>query len=474
MTSHNYMVEFKIDNSIILSSPSTLLSSAVAAAGTALTVINNAGFANADLLLYEGLGTEKAESKKVNAAVTAGTTLTSSAVTFAHSTGSSIAKILFDQVQILGASTVGGSKTSLATIDLTFDQLATSYVWTGTAYNFYFIRYYNSSSTEYSSYSDALASTGTAIGSVGYLVQSVLRNTKQELGKGGVTQEWFIDEINDCLNYIRGKLKTWSNMQSFDYVLGQTSRGTWKFALPSTMYDVNTNKSVSGVRLDNRPELVWQNKNDFNIRIRDLKNSLVTTEAAVGQTTLAIDNSYDFADDGSVNVYISNSQITLTYTGVTRSATAGVLTGIPASGTGSITSTIPAATNVWQDETEEEPRFYTIYDGNIYLWPLVTTDYDNMNIFLDYFTKVTAVDSMGDTLEFPRYDAVKHWLQWKIRGFSSGTGELDRNDTDFLMFDDITKAMIKNELTGKEIRWKPRLNSTSYPRTYNDWQFLDS
>jgi hypothetical protein len=77
-----------------------------------------------------------------------------------------------------------------------------------------------------------------------------------------------------------------------------------------------------------------------------VKHTQVTTEAVATQTTLEIDNSYDFDDSGSVNLFISGTLYTITYTGVTRSATAGILTGIPASGDGSITVTIPVDTDI--------------------------------------------------------------------------------------------------------------------------------
>lgn len=77
-----------------------------------------------------------------------------------------------------------------------------------------------------------------------------------------------------------------------------------------------------------------------------VKKTQVRTQATAGATTLEIDNSYDFLDTGSVTVFLDGDLHEITYTGVTRSATAGVLTGIPAAGTGSITETIAVDTNV--------------------------------------------------------------------------------------------------------------------------------
>src|SRR3990167_5908754 len=123
--------------------PKTFLTATVAAAGTTLTVDSNAGFSNTDpqdLLLFEGFGVEGAEIKRVDGAITAGTSLTSQAVTFAHGIDTSIQKVLFNQVEILGASTLTGSKTSIATIDINAGGQYTDKIITGTTYAFYFAR----------------------------------------------------------------------------------------------------------------------------------------------------------------------------------------------------------------------------------------------------------------------------------------------------------------------------------------------
>src|SRR3990167_6128663 len=78
--------------------PTTYLTASVVATGTTLTVENNDGFANKDAILLEGFGIESAEIIKVNAAVSAGTSLTVTAATFAHAINTKIHKILFDQV----------------------------------------------------------------------------------------------------------------------------------------------------------------------------------------------------------------------------------------------------------------------------------------------------------------------------------------------------------------------------------------
>ena len=119
------------------------------------------------------------------------------------------------------------------------------------------------------------------------------------------------------------------------------------------------------LRIGTRGNLDYLDPVWFDAQMSGVKRTQVTTQATSGQTTLAINNSYDFADSGSVNIYVSGTKYSITYTGVTRSATAGVLTGVPASGTGSISVTIAVDTYVWQDENEGIPTNFTVRNGNI-------------------------------------------------------------------------------------------------------------
>lgn len=444
--------------------PSTILTVDAAASATSFTVLDTAGFAQNQYVVLGQLGVEQSEIKTVNAAVSAGTALTLTTSTFAHGAGTPLKRILFNQWRIYGNSTnTTSGATLVATVDVQVDAPQTTYVNTSTEFSFYFALPYDSAAGITSTdYSDGVAnSTSYADNTVGSLMNASLDEAKGKMG-GVVTNTWFLREINDCLRFITGKLKRWSYLESFDYVLGTALRGTYSFAIPSDIEDANSNKSILGVRVGADDNLTYQDKRQWENRLQDVIRTEVRTEGAVGATTLAIDNSYDFADSGTVVVYVSGTQYDITYTGVTRSATAGILSGVPASGTGSITATIPVDTNVWQSESEGEPSYFTVYDGNLYLWPLPDSSSDNKNVYLDYHTKRTAVDSMSDAIEGSRYDAVKHWLVWKLRSLSNATGQKDLNDGDYLLFKEILRDLIRLETSGQKYKKRPRYNFIDY------------
>lgn len=454
----------KIAHLDLPSQPLTYLLSATAATDTSFTVLDNVGFADTNLVLIGELGREQTEIKKVNAAVTSGTAMTLTTTTFPHPSGSPLRRVLFNQWIIYGNSTnttVGA--TSVATVDMQVNAPNTTYVNTSTEYAYYFVVPYDSiNSVTGDAYSDGVSkTTGYAPTSVGSLIVSALDSTRKEKG-GIITDEWFMREINDCLRFVSGKLKHWSTLESFNYPLGQTSRGNFSFSMPSDIEDPNSIKSILSVRVGGGTNLKYIDKRELNNQNLELAITQVTTQATSGQTTLAINNSYDFADSGSVDVFISGTKYTITYTSVTRSTTAGVLNGVPASGTGSISVTIPVGTYVFQNAIEGTPSYFTVFDGLLQISPMPDTSSDNQNVYLDYFTSRTLVNSAGDIIETQRYDMVKHWLCFKLRSLDNASGKLDLQDGDWAMFNTILTDNIKKETTSQKHKMKFNVNRISY------------
>ena len=442
--------------------PKTRLTASVSATGTTLTVSDNSGLSDTEWLRVGSIGSERTESVRINAAVTRGTSLTITAVVFDHAQDTEVARIPFDQWRIYGNSTnTTAGATLMDTVNIAWDEEETAYLNTSTEYNFYFVIGYDSNADSEFTYSDGITKdTGWAENTVGKAAESALRDTGVNREK--VSSAWIYDQVNDCVKDMSGKLKRWSFLQAFDQSLGAVVRGDWTVAMPSDIEDANSNRSVQGVRIGTGKDLYYKDKDEFESELDGIAQTQVRTQAEVNDTTLEIDNSYDFDDSGSVDVFVSGTKYTITYTGVTHSTTAGVLTGIPASGTGSITVQIPVNTNVWQDAEEGQPKYYGIWDGNLYWWPLPDSSNDNMNATMDYYTKRTEVTAYSDVLEPGRFDAVKAWLRWKLRALSEANGEPDVNDGDYKLYLGIVGDMIRNEDSGQKHRFKYKGQGIKY------------
>lgn len=437
----------------------TSLTAAVTAAATTLTVKNITGITIDQILLIGELGSDESEIVHTHGATApTGTTITlSTGITRDHSILTRVRLIPYNQVEYSHADTETGAKSVLATETVSGNTEVDSYDDSTETAGFYFWRFKNSIGTTYSDYSDAILYAGKASNSVGYAIDYALRRNDTERSDR-ITNEFLYEEVNSCLRYITGKRKKWAKLQKFDYVLGQTTRGLDHWTLPTDMYHRDNNRSILDIRVGTDTALAYRDKKEFDSKLSGVYQTDVRTEGAIGAITLEIDNSYDFADSGSVDVFISGTKYTLTYTGVTRSETAGVLTGIPASGTGSITATIAVDTRVWQDEEEGIPAYYTIYDEKLWIYPLSDASNDDMNVLVDYWTEVSTCDSDGDVLDLHRFDLVKDWLTWTIRAVLKNDGKRPLDDPDYLLFQDKLKDFKLWETSAQKYSMTPRLN----------------
>lgn len=295
--------------------------------------------------------------------------------------------------------------------------------------------------------------------SVGFMIDRALKDLSLDFSDK-ITLADCYEWINSGIKYIQGKLKRWPEHYSYNAVLGQATRGTNILAMPTDAYDTETNKSLIALRIGTRGKLDYLDPVWFDAQMNGVKRTQVTTAAAAADTSLYIDNSYDFADSGSVNVYISGTKYNITYTGVTRSATAGVLTGVPASGTGSISVTIPVDTYVWQDENEGIPANFTVRNGNIEFYPLVDANEDNVNIYGDYAKVATMVDSGSDTIDYQRYDMLEDYLKWRMEQKAKNDNKMEPSGW-FVVFKEKLNDTIRTLPQNNRFPMRPTINRMS-------------
>lgn len=446
----------------------TALTADVAAAATTITVENIDGFAVNQILLIGDFGQEDSEIIKTHASTApTGSTITlASGLVKAHSARTKVYLIEFDAVEFNHADTLTGAKTVLATPSIQADQLIQIYTDTSETAGFYFARYKNTIATTYGSYTDGVPYGGWDDNQVGHLIVSSLSEVKESLSDIVTIQNCF-DWINTGLRYAQGKLRNFPQYQKLNSVIGQTARGSFITTLPTDIYDDDTNRSIQSVRLGKRGiRLRLIDPSEFEDRQAGIVYTQVRTAASAADTTLEIDNSNDYEDSGTVSVYISGTKYDITYTGVTRSDTAGVLTGIPASGDGSISVTIPVDTYVYQNEEEGTPVYATVRNGNLEIFPMPDSDSANQNIYLDYFTEADQVTSLGDTLDLARYDMMGDYLTWRIRMKKQNNGGLDMNDNWFLMFKEKLNDHIRVIVPLFKRKMRPNINRVQFRRGY--------
>lgn len=442
----------------------TYLSADVAAAASALTVESIKEFAIDQILQIGELGSENSEIVKTHAATApTGSTITlASALTFAHDQGTKVYIIPFDKIEFSWSATEAGSKSVLSTEDIEADSLDTLYTDTAKTTGYFFTRYKNSIDNSYSSYSDPIPIAGFGSNTVNFAIEYALRRNKLDTFTENVSHDFCIDEINACLRYIHGKRKKWWRLQNFDYSLGTTAQGEWKFAVPSDAYGYTT-KSFLAIYLEGEDNLIYKDEREWNEILDGVYNTALSGAASIGDTEITLTDSSGFSapTSGTATVMIDGQEITYTANDITT----GVLSGIPASGTGSITANLTDGAQIWQGDYETgNPLYFTIKEGYIYVWPLPSSSYDDRVLYTDYWKEVAEIDSDADTLDISRFDMVKHWLVWAIRSQVKNEGMRSFEDGDYIMFEKILKDTLKIEMmvSSGKFKMKPKLNTISY------------
>jgi hypothetical protein len=445
------------NNQELLNSKKTLILSDASASGAgSFSVESIVGAAINQILFIGEPGAEDSEVIKTHAGTApSGSTVTlATNLVYAHDQGTPIYIIDWDQVEISYEATIGAGHTVLDTIALQADQIETQYTDNTYSSGYYYIRFKNTITTVFSDYSDPIPWGGWAQNQVGRIIEDAMAQNKLNKFTEFVTHQFCIREICTCLTYIRKKLKKWHSMQQFDYSLGKTARGTYKFAMPSDCWKYS-NKSVLNLRIGTGTNLTYKDKHEWEEELEGVAHTTLVAGVVAGATSLYLTNPGDFKSSGTI--MIAGQDITYTALDMTT----GEATGIPAVGTGAITANISTGDDIWQGEEEGEPEIFTVVEGYILVYPLCSSNNINKNVWLDYWTEAPSVDSDADEIDEVREDAVRYWLTWMIRNMIKNDGKRDYADGDWVMFADTVKDAISIELktSGQKSHATPYVNT---------------
>lgn len=444
----------------------TFLSADIAAASGTLTVKDIAGFAVGKYVWINPFS-PNSEIIAVHASTApSGNTITLAANTsFAHSASEKVYYVEFNQVEISHASTLTGSKSVLTTTGLRAAEFQFEYLDTSQTSGYYFARFKDSVGTAFSSYSDGVIYDGWARSSAGYMVYRAMRDLKVKFTEDFTIQDCY-DWIEEGMRDIQGKLRNWPELYVYNQIIGQTSYGSFLVTMPTDAFDTETGQSILELRVGDGKGLHYLSPNQFDAQLGPQKRTQVRTEGSAADTSLAVDNSYDFEDSGSASFYLSGTKYTFTYTGVTRDDADGgtaAFTGIPASGDGSLTVTVPVDTYIFQDEVVGVPTFFTIRGGNIEFDRLFDSDEANENIYLDYAKVTTAVNSQGDTIDYQRYDMLSAYLAWRIESVTKNNSRLDESSSYYRLYKARLNDAIRTLVLPKS-KTAPNINTMSRGR----------
>jgi len=420
----------------------TRITTNIAAAGTTLSVADNNNFADNDWFIEGEIGDPKTESGDVNGAVTRGTSLTiTNTNSFAHEIDAPVTRIQERGFAVYGAATDGGAGTIIESVDAetaSGRQLADAIMiqWdkdfseftiisTDTSYAYYYVTFKDG--TTESDASDYVLASGPAFNSASELIKAGLREVDAVVDGNLITNEWLLDVMNDwqdeVTHYVTqdGVSKDWS----FEIAQDDTSLTILQnkefYALSGLSSTIKYPDSYQGVLQVKVGDKILDHIsfNEMQALYDGKKRTEVATEASAADTSIVLDDTYEFAENGTVSV----GSDTVTYT--TNTESTSTLSGIPASGTGSITATWIVNTPVWQGVSPGVPKRYSIFNGNIFLDYPANSTIVNYKIKMKYLFAISRLTSLSETTVITISHIAKYYIGARIE---SRKGNLDNSE----------------------------------------------
>jgi len=431
----------------------TFLNTNYASGVASFAVDNGLKFAISEYLVYGNVGAEKSEIILTHSstAPTATTITTASDSLFAHTRGEKIQFIPYNQVEIY-KSTDGITYTLLDTISIQVSSSETYYnEVAGLSTYYYKIRFKNSTSTKYSSYSDEVPATGFTDNSAGSIIKKALTQLGETVDSEVITKEFLFEALNEGRREIDENIAIirWSFRTEFDYDAGDIIPGVNKLTLPTDLRYPSTNENILSLRIgkDKRP-LYYIDKQALNAYYEGIAHTTLNGAVVTADTSITLTSSGDFDESGAVYVagqavgedidaiaYTANTESTNIISGVTGIRTAGHATG----------------TDVWQGDSFGMPTCYTVDDGEVIFNCPFDDDLDAENIWLDYYKVITDINSDTDALDEPFYNIYIPWLKWKIKSRKDSTLK-SKDDTDYNDWKLKSETQVAKAYTGQNLK----------------------
>jgi len=381
----------------------TYLTAELDATGIAITVKDNTDFADDDYIILGEVGGQMTEIVKVNAAVTPGTAMTTTACVFDHPIGEKVTYIRYNQLQLYGSATTGDTSPSaigsLVGIDVK-SNYTEILVDTADIESYYYVRYYNEDATEYSSYSESASAGGLSNQARGEIKNEFLSIYNEKIDDL-ITDDWLNRSINRWQRELSKRRNQWSVLRYTDII--ETTQDTQAYSLPSDIQDENTEEAIVSVKYYNEPEIKYADEELFQKLTFDHIGSTLYTDIGLADITVVLDNTNDFADSGTI--YVEGDEIA--YTANTRST--NTLSGV----TG-ITATHTADDEVWQVRNTGSPVRFTIDSDYIKLYPMPGSVEADKNLYLEYWRKFTDLDDDQDETLFKYPENCYLYLNWQV------------------------------------------------------------
>lgn len=436
----------------------TFISSDEASGQTTISVDAGTKFANNDYVVIGEIGTERAEIRKVSGSASG--TITTDALVYAHPRGDVVRFIPYNQLTITRSTDGGTNFTPLSAVSIDPQLLSTVVHRTSdAATDVYKVRFYNSTTTLYSSYSDQTLASGYDSNSVFAIKKRALTDLGETISDS-ITEDFLNESLWEARREIDEdpRILRWPFRMQNNSSLGKIVPGTYTVSIPTDLKNPKTNENILNVRIGTREyPLRYIGLNKMRELYSGVSHTTIGSIVSDSDVTITLTNSGDFDTTGSISVAASSVSGTIdsiSYTANNKST--NVISGV----TGIATGGHAASTDVWQNASFGEPTYYTVDSENSKIMFDIpfSDDLAGYNIYADYYSVLPAYNSDADELDEPEYDLFVFYLKWKIKSRLSGgkispTGE--NADPDYQFWIKKKEDFITKQHLGQEIYLVP-------------------
>ncbi len=458
----------------------TEITTGAAAAATSLTVTNTNQMISDEYVVIGGYGSSKAELILTGTISTDTALPLATALDFAHVAGEVVQHIYYNQIEISYSTNLetlweGGAYaslydamsaatwSSLATVDIEVTQKETVYHDT-TAGRSYRARYKNADETLYSDYFDIRLPDGYEEKSIAYIFNNALdiTNKKSENKDGSQIYDSFLYNIaNEGLRKVHQARKRWSHDQTFETVIGEITSGVAEYILPNNIETRDTKRSFWNLRVEDGYNLTYIDKREFDSLTTGRHTSPLAGTLTSASSTITLDDTSNFPDSGSFDVWTGTTHDTVEYSANNRTTNTLTLS----SASTDVTTTHAVDTPVWRGASFGTPTQFTVYDGKI-VFPTVPDDsLHQRTIDGDYYLKCQQINSHNDYVRIGDPNALINYVRWGIMIKAGNPGMAQQY---MQMFNDCLIDMKRLETSGQRQYLAPRRSYVSYrQRVYN-------
>lgn len=436
------------NKSLVNNAPITYLANDYLSTGITSIVVQNAssgsGYA---FVAIEAIANEKWEIISIDSISNNTITLDTGTV-YTHQAGTIVYFLQYDQIEFSRSITIGGSKTVLATKNISGSDDYTVYDDTANITGFAYTRLKNSVAATFGTYSSAIPYAYSRKSARELKTMALLELNEENSPQ--ITDEFVFRMINKAESEIVSMRKKgkWAWLRTHNYAIGTMQEGGWRLALPGDIQDTSTDESIEEVKFGTGTNLEYKGLQEWNAMLRGVAYTQLSSGISIGASTINGRIFANFKSSGTVRI---GSNV-ITYTGKT---------GTTLTGCTGVTEAVDAGATIFQGASFGTPNSYTIQDGYIYVYPVIGSQSTGKAITLTYYHKPTNISTGYDEVSTPDETAIVDYLVWKIdaRLNAGGTTTGQAAYQSFLVKAD---RMRRQETSGRITVLKP--NITRYNR----------